>query len=233
MKSRDVPAIYRARLHKDETLCALYFNPLDVTIPPPFNPFFDNGQLVTPTYWGSHWPLARGKTTGGAIDDRVAFTPCHNSVMSWARKRPKPVRTAHLDAIDTLGHSQPVIVQTWVWLIGMTDADDARLLAWAQSFAKPPALQVAGARLETPSYIPERRAIRLVVEADTVTINIKPAAPCVNPVFELCETTRPLTGIQWNDRALPTNEYAWDGRTLWINATLTQDTRLRISFGEK
>ena len=39
---------------------------------------------MTPCYWGSHWPLARGNSTGNKIDDRIAFTPCHNSVMSWA-----------------------------------------------------------------------------------------------------------------------------------------------------
>ena len=27
-------------------------------------PFFDAGQMVTPCYWGSHWPLARGNSTG-------------------------------------------------------------------------------------------------------------------------------------------------------------------------
>ena len=31
-------------------------------------PFFDGGQMVTPCYWGSHWPLARGNSTGQ--DDR-------------------------------------------------------------------------------------------------------------------------------------------------------------------
>ena len=51
-------------------------------------PFFDAGQMVTPCYWGSHWPLARGNSTGNKIDDRIQFTPCHNSVMSWAGTPP-------------------------------------------------------------------------------------------------------------------------------------------------
>ncbi len=90
-RNHKLPAIYRVRLHKDEPLAAVYFNPRDTHLPPAiFAPFYDQGVLVTPTYWGSHWPLARGKTTGWAIDDRIHFTPCHNSVMSWAAQ---PART--------------------------------------------------------------------------------------------------------------------------------------------
>ena len=54
--------------------------------------------------------------------------------MSWARSRPTPLRTAQLETLDTLGRSKPMLVQTWVWLIGMSDADDARLLQWAAQF---------------------------------------------------------------------------------------------------
>jgi hypothetical protein len=212
-------------------LAAVYFNPLDLRLPPAiFAPFFDKGQLVTPTYWGSHWPLARGKTTGWAIDDRVQFTPCHNSVMSWARSRPQPVRTAQLKTLDTLGRSKPMLVQTWVWLIGMSDAGDARLVEWARSFSQPPGLEVQGARLEAESYIPERRAMRLIVDEPTVTIKIKPAAACVNPVFELAEAPPTLTRVQLGERSLEAKDYAWDGRTLWINATLAQETLLRLGF---
>jgi hypothetical protein len=233
-KSRDMPAIYRVRLHKDETMAAVYFNPLDTKLPPAiFAPFFDKGQLVTPCYWGSHWPLARGKTTGWAIDDRVHFTPCHNSVMSWARSRPKPLRIAQVETLDTLGRSKPMLLQTWVWLIGMSDADDARLLEWAQSFAHPPSLELQGARLEAQSYIPERRAIRLIVEDSRVTMTIKPAPRCVNPVFELAGAPGPLTGVHLAGRPLGANDYAWDGKTLWIGATLIQNTPLRLEFAER
>ena len=38
-------------------------------------PFSDGGQMVTPCYWGSHWPLARGNSTGSKIDDRIAVHP--------------------------------------------------------------------------------------------------------------------------------------------------------------
>jgi hypothetical protein len=233
IKSREMPAIYRVRLHKDDPLPAVYFNPLDLKLPPAvFPPFFDKGQLVTPCYWGSHWPLARGKTTGWAIDDRVQVSPCHNSVMSFARSRPKPLRTAQIETLDTLGRSKPMIVQTWVWLIGMSDASDARLVDWARSFSKPPALEVQGARVEAESYIPERRAMRLVVEEPVVSIKIKPATPCVHPVFELQAAPKKLARVELAGRVLGVKDYAWDGQTLWLNATVTQDSALQLVFGE-
>ncbi len=240
-QSRDVAAIYRVRLHNDETLAAVYFNPFDLKFPPAiFAPFFDKGELVTPTYWGSHWPLARGKTTGSAIDDRVQVSPCHNSVMSWARHRPPPLRTARLDTLDTLGRSKSMIVQTWVWLIGMSDQDDARLRQWAHSFSLPPALELDGARLEAESYIPERRAIRLIAQSDCVTIRLKPFQPCVHPVFEICRESgvasqaaagRPFAHIdvQLDGQQLASHEYAWDGVTLWLDKTLGNSV-LRLTF---
>ena len=229
--SRELPAIYRVRLHKDDPQTAVYFNPLDVKLPQAvFGPFQDQGQIVTPCYWGSHWPLARGKTTGWAIDDRIQFTPCHNSVMSWARSRPTPLRTAQVETLDTLGQPKPMIVQTWAWLIGTTDADDERLVEWAASFAKPPTLEVQGARLEAESYVPERRAIRLVVEAPTVTITVKPTTACVHPVFELDAAPAVLSRVELGGRLLDASEYAWDGRLLWFNDTLRDETRIKLTW---
>jgi hypothetical protein len=230
-RSRDIPAIYRVRLHKDDPMAAVYFNPLDIKLPPAiFAPFVDKGQLVTPCYWGSHWPLARGKTTGNAIDDRVQVSPCHNSVMSFVRSRPKPLRTAQVESLDTLGRSKPMIVQTWAWLIGTTSDDDARLLEWARSFSKPPALEVQGARLEAESYVPERRALRLVAEEPTVAIKIRPATPCVHPVFEIEQAPKKLASIELDGRTLAAKDYAWDGHTLWLDATFVHDARLRLVF---
>jgi len=234
MKSRDIPAIFRVRLHKDDPVAAIYFNPLDIRLPPTvFGPFVDKGETVTPCYWGSHWPLARGKTTGWAIDDRIHFTPCHNSVMSWARSRPRPLRTAQLESLDTLGRSKPMVVESWVWLIGTSSEGDARLLEWARSFASPPAVEVRGARLEAETYVPERRAIRLVVEEPTVTIDVKPAAASVHPVFELVGAPKTLVDVELGGRRLGASEYAWDGRTLWLDATLRQAARLRVVFGRE
>ena len=52
-------------------------------------------------------------------------------------------------------------VRRWAWLIGMSDADDVALVGWAKSFATPPSLEVRGAQIDAPGYVPERRAIRL------------------------------------------------------------------------
>src|SRR5262249_8572501 len=139
----------------------------------------------TPCYWGSHWPLARGNATGNAIDDRIALSPCHNSVMSWVNAKPKPVRTAELNTVDTLGRSRPMTVRTWVWTIGMTDASDSRLREWASSTSAPPALEIKKGRIEFDSYVPERRALRLGVVGKEVALTIRPKTVCVNPVFEL------------------------------------------------
>ncbi|MBN2294165.1 MAG: hypothetical protein JXM70_17190 [Pirellulales bacterium] len=232
-KSRDMPAVYRVRLNNHEPLSAVYFNPLQRNLPPTFfPPFSDKGQLVTPTYWGSHWPLGQGKTTGWAIDDRIGHTPCHCSVMSWARSRPEPLRTARVQTIDTLGSSKPMLLQTWTWLIGMSRADDGRLLEWARSYANPPSLELQAARLEAPSYLPERRAIHLVVEGKTVTIKIKPQTVCVNPVFELDGSQGKLKEAYLNNIALGPKQYAWDGKTFWLDTTLTKEATLRLQFEE-
>jgi hypothetical protein len=226
------PAIYRLRLNKDEGLAAISFNPGLATSPPVvFAPFFDRGEMVTPCYWGSHWPLARGNSTGRTIDDRIALTPCHNSVMSWAGSRPLPLRSAELVTLDTLGRSRPLAVRTWAWLIGMTDATDRRLLDWAQSFATPPALELRGARVDFEGYVPERRAIRLTAEGREVAITIKPGPPCVNPVFEIGGTPPGAVRASLGGRPLDSWHSAWDGRTLWLDATIEHPTELRVSFG--
>src|SRR6266436_3779156 len=105
--------------------------------------------------------------------------------MSWAGSRPAPLRSAELVTLDTLGRSRSMTVRRWAWLIGMTDDPHRRLVAWAKSFATPPALDPRGARLDFDGYVPERRAIRLVAEGREVAVTIKPGPPCVNPVFEL------------------------------------------------
>jgi hypothetical protein len=232
-KPRDMAAIYRVRLNRDEPLAAVYFNPNNRDLPLAiFGPFFDRGYLVTPAYWGSHWPLARGKSTGWAIDDRIYLSPAHNSIMSWARSRPTPIQTATIESLDTLGRSRTMTVQRWVWLIGMTDASDARLLEWAHSFAHPPSLEIKGGRYDFDSYVPERRALRVVVEDKAVTITLKPAIRCVNPVFELIGAPRTPIRVTMADRLLEPGQYAWDGRVLWLNANIDGPTPLRLEFGE-
>lgn len=230
-KSRDVSALWRVRPNKLDPMTAIYFNASDGTIPPCiFGGFQDKGVLVTPAYWGSHWPLARGKTTGGSIDDRISVTPSHNSLMSWARQRPAPLVTATRPAIDTLGQSRIMRTQQWAWLIGMTQETDAALVARARSFATPPSLEVRGARYPVESYALTRRAIRLSVEDHRVTVTLKPQVPVVNPVFEFEDVPGKLERIAVDERPLADDEYRWDGSTLWLGVTVSSSAQITLDF---
>jgi hypothetical protein len=225
-------AIYRFRFGRDEKLAAIYYNPNETKLPAVvFGPFFDGGQMVTPCYWGSHWPLARGNSTGRTIDDRIQFTPTHNSVMSWAAVKPRPMSTSDRVTLDALGRSRPMTVRRWAWLIGTSDADDARLIEWAKSFATPPSIDVRGARLDWESYVPERRAIRLIAQSREVQIMVNASTPCVNPVFEFTSAPRGRASVTLAGQPIEARRYAWDGRTLWLDATISSPSELRVTFG--
>jgi hypothetical protein len=225
------PAIYRFRFHKDESQAAILFTPMEKEFPRViFGPFYDRGQMVTPCYWGSHWPLARGNATGSKIDDRIMLSPCHNSVMSWAGALPRPLQTAEHFSIDTLGRSRPMITRQWAWLIGMSDAGDERLLQWARSFSRPPTLKVQGAQFDLESYAAERRALRLRVQDQSVNIRLTPEPVCVNPVFELLAAPKGELTIKLNGRKVDLDRYAWDGQVLWLNGTIDAPTELKIEF---
>jgi hypothetical protein len=152
-------------------------------------------------------------------------------VMSWAGTRPTPLRTADLVTLDTLGRSRPMIVRRWAWLIGMSDDADARLVDRAKSFATPPSLDLRGARLGFEGYAPERRAIRVEATTRDVQLTIKPGAPCVNPVFEFTRAPRGEVHVTLAGQPLEAKRYAWDGRTLWLDATIETPTELRVTFG--
>jgi hypothetical protein len=227
----DGAAIYRLRPNKEERLSAVSFNPTETKLPTViFAPFSDRGERVTPCYWGSHWPLARGNATGNAIDERVHLTPCHNSVMSWAGKKPPPLRASELVTIDALGRSRRMLVRRWAWLIGMTDEPEDRLRDRARSFATPPALEVRGGTVAFEAYAPERRALRIDVEGPEVAVTIKPDVPCVNPAFELIGAPAGTARVSLSGRPLDGGRFAWDGRTLWLDATITRATELRVAF---
>ncbi|WP_422927665.1 hypothetical protein [Singulisphaera sp. PoT] len=226
-----LPAVYRLRLNKQEELSAISFNPKLDTIPTViFSPFFDAGQMVTPCYWGSHWPLARGNATGNAIDDRIHLSPCHNSVMSWAAERPTPLRSSEYVGLDALGRSRLLAERRWVWLVGMSNEPDDQLVARARSYSTPPSLALKGARLADEAYVPERRSIRLMVDAPKVSAVIQPSTPCINPVFELEGAAKGPIKVSLGGRPLEEGKYAWDGRTLWLDATITAPTELQLSF---
>jgi hypothetical protein len=228
-----VPAIYRLRLSDADVQSAAVFTPNETRLPPiVFPPFFDKGELVTPCYWGSHWPLARGNATGSAIDDRIALSPCHNSVMSWAGCRPKPIRTGELATLDALGQSRPMVERQWVWLIGMSDESDRRLVDRARSFAMPPSMEIEGAHHGIPAYFPERRAIQLAGSANETTLVIKPGVPCINPVWEWSSPKAGAIEITLDGRLIERDRFAWDGRVLWLNATIDRPVNLRVHFAD-
>ena len=228
---RNQPAIYRVRFHRDEPAAAIYFNPHDLGLPAGiFPPFYDAGQLVTPAYWGSHWPLARGNSTGWAIDARVAITPCHTSLMTWQGNRPPPVSTSTKTQLNTLGRPAIMRNEQRVWLIGQTDAPDERLLQWERSFGRPPAVELTGARIDFAGYVEARRAIALTVEGTDVSIMMTPEPLCVNPVLELAAAPKELERVTLDGAALPPARYTWDGRVLWLDATFDKSVTLRLEF---
>ncbi len=229
----EMPPLYRIRFGAREPLSAVYFNPGWTRLPvQAYQPFYSQGQMVTPFYWGNHLPLARRKPTGINIDDLASMTPSHNAMMTWGHRRPQPLESLVAAMPDALGVTRPMQVEKWAWLIGLSNADDACLLEWSRSFATPPKVEAAGARLGSPSYSTERRATLLTVEKPIVTLTITPTTPCVHPVFELRNTPKTLSRVELDGRELAASDYAWDGRVLWLNTTLRSATTLRLKFAE-
>ncbi|MFV1969030.1 MAG: hypothetical protein ACC628_26720 [Pirellulaceae bacterium] len=229
-KSRDVPAVWRIRLHKKERATAMSFSPRETHQPVAiYAPFRDRHQLVTPVYWGSHWPLARGKTTGRGIDDGIYKSPAHNSIMTWGyRRRPIPLESRIVKVADTLGRKRPMDVRKFAWLIGMTDESDARLLERARSYAQPPDVSVRGGVYR--GWKADRRAHQVAVLQSTVMIRIEPQVPCVHPVFDLADVRGRLSGVAWDGRPAPRGDYAWDGHTLWLGTDVTRPATLQLTF---
>ncbi|HBE42698.1 MAG TPA: hypothetical protein DDW27_16145 [Bacteroidales bacterium] len=226
------PCVYRIRLHRDEPLAAIFFNPNLSSKPGAFKPVYENEFLATPAYWGGHWPLSRGFNTMWNINESVWDGPSHNSLMTWASNRPKPVISAVTETKDAFGTLKTMKVETWAWLIGMTDVNDDTLLQITQSYAKPPTLDVSGAIQDPEHYSFERRAMRLVVEKKKVRIMIRPDRWCVNPVFELQNAPEQLQAVKLGGKTLQTDKYAWDGNIFWLNATIDQPVILELLFRE-
>jgi hypothetical protein len=230
-KTIATPAVYRLRLDRESGPAAVYFNPSDKQHPPlVFGPFFDRDQMVTPCYWGSHWPLARGNATGSKIDDRIALTPCHNSVMSWVSASPEPTLSRELEPSVVRGKPSPRRLRRWAWLIGMTDAQDDRLLEWSRSYAAPPRLALRGATLVKDDMAEDPRAIRIQIQDHNIKISLNPLPVCVNPVFELIDAPQGPPSISQDGKKLGPEGYCWDGRTLWLDGTVRGPTELRLEF---
>lgn len=232
-KVSNIPAVYRVRLNKDDPMTAISFSPTLTAMPIVYPPFVEQGIEVTRMYWASIWPLTRGLMTPWDTSDRIAISPGTNCLITFAEKKPKPIRSETVETKDGLGNVKPMVVETFAWLIGMTDASDQSLLDWARSYAQPPALELQGARQDSDPYAADRRAHRLIVEKTAVDINIVPTGRCVNPVFELQQAPAALASVQLGDQTLDRSRYAWDGKTLWLDAVLEEPTRLRLAFGDK
>jgi hypothetical protein len=235
LKPRDLPAVFRVRVHKNDDATAIYFCPADSGLPRKiYAPFYDLGQVVTPCYWGSHWPLSRGQTTCWAISDLVFSTPAANSIMTWDLQRPTPLRDASFPSLDMLGRSTPVRTRTWAWLIGFTDSPNSRLLEWAHSYSSPPSISdLRGARLADEPYVPERRAIGLNAETSRIELTLTPRKVCVNPVLEISGWASNDLELWINKNRLTARDYAWDGKVLWINTTFSEATDLCIDANDK
>jgi hypothetical protein len=222
--------MYRFFDHKQDPTGTIYFSPDDPTTPGAYGAMYEHGQLVSPVYWGNHWPVTRGKWTGWSINDGIYAAPAHNSVAGW-REMPSPLVTSELRMPNALGQTQNLVTQRWVALVARTDLPDAPLLDWAHSFAEPPSLELSGARMDFPSYSRERRALRLVAESASIGISLKPSTVTVNPVFELAGAARTLFEVELNGRSVSREYYTWDGSTLWLNATIRQSgAQLNLRF---
>jgi hypothetical protein len=240
----NVPAVYRIFAHKDDPAPAIYFSPHDTTMPFAVRPLYDQGSVVTPVYWGSHWPLGHGKITGWTINDDIYTNPGHNSLGGWVPTgwRPlydevpgsgqaQPMAHGEFKTLDALGRSREMTTRQWVWLIGKTDASDEKLLDWAQSFTTPPSLELQGARFNFPSYSAERRALRLRAESSSIDIKLKPVSHTMNPVFEIDDAPKELETVILDGQALSSDRFAWDGGTLWLQASIgTEGTKIQLRF---
>lgn len=227
--SRDQAAVFRIFAHRDDPAAAIYFHPDDKAMALfSFTGLYDRGGLVSPVYWGSHWPLGRGKITGWSVDDRIYESPAHNAIGGWLPNSDgkggwgnwevRPFESGQFPMLDTLGRAKVMDFNRWSWLIAKTEASDEALLNWARSYSAPPTVELTGAAVALPSYAPERRAIRLAARSPTVVVRIRPSSCTVNPVIEIADVPGDLRQVSLDGRVLPAAEYAWDGATFWLNA---------------
>ena len=52
----------------------------------------------------------------------------------------------------------------------------------------------------------------------------------MHPVFELQGAPKTLSRLELDGRELTPGDYAWDGRTLWLNTTFRKSATLRLKF---
>ncbi|MBM0108905.1 hypothetical protein JM946_29605 [Steroidobacter sp. S1-65] len=229
------PTLFRIFSHKDDPSSAIYLYP-DVgadfrpLMPYAYPPMYDGAEIVTPAYWGNHWPLTRGKWTGWTINDEIDASPTHSAIAGWIPFDPQkeekrwevaPLVEGKWAMANCTSSPQPCVLSRFAWMIGHTDLPDQELIRMGRSFTRPPAIDVFGGRVAVPSYSIERRALRIVAEQPRLTIRLRPTVPLINPVFEIEEApTGPLEFVFVNEVQLSPTEYAWDGKTLWLNRNI-------------
>ncbi|KAJ3046548.1 hypothetical protein HK102_013141, partial [Quaeritorhiza haematococci] len=120
-----------------------------------------------------------------------------------------------------------MVHRRWARLVGLTDADDERLVQWARSYARPPSLTAKGAQVAFQGWSAERRSVALTVDGPTIEIAVRPETPWVNPVFELAVAPEGVPTVSLDGVPLALETFAWDGRTLWIDATLAAPATIR------
>jgi hypothetical protein len=203
---RDLPAIYRIFQEKDDKASAIFFNP----------------RHVPKTAYVFQHRYMEGEATGPALGWRGESGHGYSSLWTAIKDLPEPISVSTYPMIDALGHSKEMMIRRWAWLIAKTDAPDAELFEWAQSYSAPPSIEVSGAHIDFPSYVPERRAMRLIAESHSIEIKMRPSTHCVNPVFELAGASRELVGVSIDGVPLASDDFAWDGATLWVKASIDE-----------
>ena len=54
----------------------------------------------------------------------------------------------------------------------------------------------------------------------------------MNPVFEFDQAPNDLTGVTLDGKPLAADSYAWDGKTLWVKASIDkQGAKIAMRFG--
>jgi hypothetical protein len=152
--------------------------------------------------------------------------------MTWGNNKPRPIKSFVVKTKDAFDIQKDMKIETWAWLIGMTDASDDFLLQIAKSFDTPPLLELSGAKQNSEFYAMERRAMSLIVENKIVSITIKPNGWCVNPVFELQNAPKRLQEVKIGNKTLASEKYAWDGYTLWLDLIIHQPEIIQLRFNE-
>ena len=74
--------------------------------------------------------------------------------------------------------------------------------------------------------------MRLIAKGPSISVTLRPASICVNPVFEISHALPRLQQVSLDESRLPSERYAWDGKTLWLDNTFRDPTKLQLDFSK-